>query len=78
MGMNEEQEDLEAARLATLAQFPVGTIWRHGGQERHIHVVIDNTQFVYRVWNPYRGAWSYDTVYWYLLWIAMQEGELWA
>jgi len=63
----------EAARLATLAQFPVRTVWRYMGQVRHIRAVIDETQFVYRVWNKHRSAWVYGMDDWSLLWLDMQE-----
>jgi len=67
------EHNREAARLATLAQFPVGTVWRCIGQVRHIRAVIDETQFVYRVWSKHRGAWDYDIVYWHMLYLEMQE-----
>ena len=73
MDMSEEQEDLEAARLATLAQFPVRTVWRYMGQVRHIRAVIDDTQLVYRFWDKHRSRWVYGIEYWYLLWLSMQE-----
>jgi len=63
----------EAARLATLAQFPVGAVWRYMGQVRHIRAVVDDLQFVYRVWNKHRGRWVYSVEYWHMLWLDMQE-----
>ena len=63
----------EAACVATLAQFPVGAVWRYMGQLRHIRAVIDETQFVYRVWNKHRSAWVYGIDDWSLLWLDMQE-----
>jgi len=71
-----ETETRESARLATLAQFPVGTVWRPVSQVRHIRAIIDGTQFVYRVWNPYRAAWDYDIVYWHMLYLDMQKKAL--
>jgi len=68
-----ETETREAARLATLARYPVGSVWRYMGQVRHIRAVVDDLQFVYRVWNKHRGAWDYDIVYWHMLYLEMQE-----
>jgi len=66
----------EAARLATLAQFSIGSVWRYMGQVRHILAVIDETQFVYRVWNRHRSAWVYGIDDWSLLWLDMREQAL--
>jgi len=68
-----ETETREAARLATLARYPVGSVWRYMGQIRHVLAVIDDTQLVYRFWDKHRSRWMYGIEYWYMLWLAMQE-----
>jgi len=73
MGTN-EAVTINSARLAVVARYPVGKIWRYMGQVRHIRAVVDETQFVSRVWS--RGFWVYGMADWYLIWLDMREQAL--